>query len=94
MAPSASAPTLRMSRIVERWVRWENQLAAAIAADVGAGSNDPEPRVVAAALIGAVRVAAEAAPAEMDPKRRRAIADRAFGILGLLLAQYGTATGA
>lgn len=75
-------------RLRERWNRWEDVLADAIATDVGAGPADPEPRVLAAALTGAIRVAASAAARQ--PRRRREIAERAFGLLGSPLSRYGT----
>jgi len=62
-------------------------LADAIAADVDAGPADPEPRVLAAAITGAIRVAAAAAARQ--PRRRREIAERAFGLLGSRLSRYG-----
>jgi AcrR family transcriptional regulator len=74
-------------RLRERWNRWEDVLADAIATDVGAGPADPEPRVLAAALTGAIRVAAAAAARQ--PRRRRQIAERAFGLLGSRLSRYG-----
>jgi len=75
------------SRLRERWNRWEDMLAEAIAADVGASPGDPEPRVVAAALTGAIRVAAAAA--EQQPRRRREVAQRVFDLLGSRLSRYG-----
>ena len=74
-------------RLRERWNRWEDVLADAIATDVGAAPEDPEPRVLAAALTGAIRVAASAAARQ--PRRRREIAERAFGLLGSRLSRYG-----
>jgi len=75
------------TRLRERWNRWEDLLAEAIAADVGAAPGDPEPRVVAAALTGAIRVAAAAAWER--PSRRREIAERAFDLLATGLSRYG-----
>jgi AcrR family transcriptional regulator len=75
------------NRLRERWNRWEDMLAEAIADDVGAGPSDPEPRVVAAALTGAIRVAAAAA--ERQTARRREIAERVFDLLSSGLARYG-----
>jgi AcrR family transcriptional regulator len=74
-------------RLRERWNRWEDVLAEAIADDVEAAPGDPEPRVLAAALTGAIRVAAAAAVRQ--PRRRREIAERAFGLLGSRLSRYG-----
>jgi len=74
-------------RLRERWNRWEDQLAGAIARDIGAGPGDPEPRVVAAAITGAIRVAAAAALEQ--PRRRRQIAERAFELLSSGLSGYG-----
>lgn len=79
-------PAIR-SRLRERWNRWEDMLAEAIAADVGDGPGDPEPRVVAAALTGAIRVAAAAA--DEQPDRRREIAERVFDLLASGLSRYG-----
>jgi AcrR family transcriptional regulator len=75
------------NRLRERWNRWEDLLAEAIAADVGAAPGDPEPRVVAAALTGAIRVAAAAAWEQ--PSRRREIAERVFDLLATGLSRYG-----
>jgi AcrR family transcriptional regulator len=77
------------NRLRERWNRWEDLLAEAIAADVGAAPGDPEPRVVAAALTGAIRVAAAAAWEQ--PSRRREIAERVFDLLATGLSRYGAA---
>lgn len=92
---SAASPDLRQllqhpaiqSRLRERWNEWEDRLADAIADDVGAKRGDPEPRVVAAALTGAIRVAA--ASAQEPPRRRREIAERVFHLLASGLSTYG-----
>ena len=81
-------PAIR-SRLRERWNRWEDKLADAIAEDVGAKPGDPEPRVVAAALTGAIRVAAAAA--QEQTQRRREIAERVFELLVSGLSGYGAA---
>jgi AcrR family transcriptional regulator len=78
------------SRLRERWNKWEDLLAEAIADDVGAHRGDPEARVVAAAITAAIRIAAAAAIVE--PKRRRQIAERVFELLASGLTRYG-ATG-
>ena len=78
------------NRLRERWNRWEDMLAEAIARDVGARPEDPEPRVVAAALTGAIRVAAAAA--REQPERSRQIADRVFKLLCSGLSRYGAET--
>jgi AcrR family transcriptional regulator len=78
------------ARLRVRWNRWEDMLAEAIATDVGAGPGDPEPRVVAAALTGAIRVAA--ATAEAQPRRRTEFAERAFDLLASGLDRYGATT--
>lgn len=75
------------SRLRERWNRWEDVLAEAIADDVGARTGDPEPRVVAAAITGAIRIAAAAA--QDKPTRRKQIAERVFELLASGLSQYG-----
>ncbi len=75
------------NRLRERWNRWEDMLAEAIAADVHTEPADPEPRVLAAAITGAIRVAAAAAGGQ--PRRRREIADRAFDMLVDGLSHYG-----
>jgi AcrR family transcriptional regulator len=75
------------SRLRERWNRWEDLLADAIAEDVGARPGDPEARVVAAAITGAIRIAAAAA--REQPKRRKQIAEQVFELLASGLARYG-----
>lgn len=75
------------NRLRERWNRWEDLLTDAITADVGAAPGDPEPRVVAAALTGAIRVAMAAA--QEQPGRRVEIAKRVFDLLATGLSRYG-----
>lgn len=79
-------PPIR-ARLRERWNRWEDRIAEAIAEDVGARPGDPEPRVIAAALTGAIRVAA--ASALEQPRRRKEIAQRTFDLLASGLSRYG-----
>ncbi|HSS94635.1 MAG TPA: TetR family transcriptional regulator [Candidatus Dormibacteraeota bacterium] len=81
-------PAVR-ARLRQRWNRWEDKLADAIAQDVGAEAGDPGPRVVAAALTGAIRVAAAAS--QEHPRRRRQIAERVFELLASGLSSYGAA---
>lgn len=75
------------ARLRQRWNRWEDLLADAIADSVGARPGDPEPRVMAAALTGAIRVAAAAA--QERPRRRRQAAERVFELLASGLSRYG-----
>ena len=75
------------ARLRQRWNLWEDRLAEAIADDVGAARGDPEPRVVAAALTGAIRVASAAA--QEHPSARRQIAERVFELLASGLGSYG-----
>jgi AcrR family transcriptional regulator len=75
------------SRLREHWNRWEDVLAEAIADDVGARTGDPEPRVVAAAITGAIRIAAAAA--QEQPNRRKQIAEQVFDFLASGLSGYG-----
>lgn len=75
------------NRLRERWNRWEDDLAAAIAADVGAAAGDPEPRVVAALVTAAIRIAAESAGALAA--HREKVATRVFGLIGSGLSEYG-----
>lgn len=79
-------PAVR-ARLRERWNRWEDALAEAIAENVGARPGDPEPRVVAAALTGAIRIAAMTA--QEHPRQRREIAERVFELLASGLSRYG-----
>ena len=79
-------PAVR-ARLRERWNRWEDTLADAISEDVGAKAGDPEPRVVAAALTGAIRIAA--ITAQEHPRQRMEIAERAFTLLASGLSRYG-----
>jgi AcrR family transcriptional regulator len=79
------------ARLRERWNRWEDRLASAIGEVVGARPGDPEPRVVAAALTGAIRVAAD--EARRRPRDRRRIAERAFSLLASDLSRYGADAG-
>lgn len=79
-------PSIR-ERLRERWIRWEDVLSECIAAEVGARADDPEPRVVAAAITAAIRVAADAV--QRQPARRRRTAVRVFRLLATGLAGYG-----
>lgn len=79
------------ARLRERWNRWEDVLSEAIAAAAGAGPEDPRPRVVAAAITAAIRVAAAAA--EEQPGRRRDVAERVFDLLASGLSSYGVRPG-
>jgi AcrR family transcriptional regulator len=74
-------------RLRERWNRWEDLLAGAIAEDVGASLDDPKPKVVAAAITAAIRVAAAAA--QKQPKKRQQIAEQVFDLLASGLGRYG-----
>ena len=86
LAELLSHPSI-VARLRERWNRWEDVLAECIAEEVGARAGDPEPRVVAAAITAAIRVAASAA---LDkPQRRAAIAERVFELLAAGMANYG-----
>ena len=78
-------------RLRERWNQWEDVLAEAIADDVGAGAGDPRPRVVAAAITGAIRIAAAAAAEQ--PNQRKQVAVQAFELLASGLAHYGARPG-
>ena len=75
------------SRLRERWNRWEDLLAGAIAQDVGASLDDPQPKVVAAAITAAIRIAAAAA--QKQPKERKQIAEQVFELLASGLGRYG-----
>jgi AcrR family transcriptional regulator len=75
------------ARLRERWNRWEDVLAECIAVEVRARPGDPEPKVVAAAITAAIRVAA--ATALTKPTRRATIAQRVFGLLASGMASYG-----
>lgn len=86
LADLLKQPAVR-ARLRERWNRWEDTLAEAIAENVGARTGDPEPRVVAAALIGAIRIAAMTA--QEHPRQRGEIAERVFGLLASGLSRYG-----
>lgn len=76
-----------VNRLRERWNRWEDELAAAIGADVGTAPDDPEPRLVAAVITAAIRVAAAAAAGQTG--RRREVAARVFDLIASGLARYG-----
>jgi AcrR family transcriptional regulator len=78
-------------RLRERWNQWEDVLAVAIAEDVGAAPGDPRPRVVAAAITGAIRVAAAAAAEQ--PNQRKQVAVQVFELLASGLAHYGARPG-
>jgi len=83
-------PAVR-ARLRERWNRWEDTLAVAIAQDVGAKPEGPEPRVVAAAITGAIRIAA--ITAQEHQGQRKEIAERAFKLLASGLSRYGVGLG-
>ena len=76
-----------VNRLRERWNRWEDELAVAIAAHVGTAPDDPEPRLVAAVITAAIRVAA--ATAGEQTGRRREVAARVFDLAASGLARYG-----
>jgi AcrR family transcriptional regulator len=78
-------------RLRERWNQWEDVLAEAIAEDVGATAGDPRPRVVAAAITGAIRIAAAAATEQ--PNRRKQVAVQVFELLASGLVHYGARPG-
>ena len=78
-------------RLRERWNQWEDVLAQAIAEDVGAAASDPRPRVVAAAITGAIRTAAAAASEQ--PSRRKQAAAQVFELLASGLERYGARPG-
>jgi AcrR family transcriptional regulator len=78
-------------RLRERWNQWEDVLAEAIAENVGAAAGDPRPRVVAAAITGAIRIAAAAAAEQ--PSRRKQVAVQVFELLASGLARYGARPG-
>jgi AcrR family transcriptional regulator len=80
-----------VQRLRERWNRWEDVLADAIAADVGASAGDPRPRLVAAAVTSAIRIAAAAAAER--PQRRQQVAVQVFELLASGLARYGARPG-
>jgi|SRR5437879_5843098 len=75
------------NRLRERWNRWEDDLAAAIADDVGAAVGDPEPRLVAAVVTAAIRIAAESAGTQA--RHREDVASRVFDLIASRLADYG-----
>ncbi len=75
------------SRLRERWNRWEDLLAEAIADDVGASLDDPQPQVVAAAITAGIRIAAAAA--QKQPRERNRIAEQVFDLLAAGLGRYG-----
>jgi AcrR family transcriptional regulator len=79
-----------VNRLRERWNRWEDELAVAIAADVGTAPDDPEPRLVAAVITAAIRVAATAAAGQTG--RRREVAARVFDLIASGLARYGASS--
>ena len=76
-----------VARLRERWIKWEDELAACIADEVGASDDDPQPLVVAAAITSAIRVAAERA--RRHPDRRQALTRRVFELLASGLSDYG-----
>lgn len=78
-------------RLRQRWNQWEDVLAEAIANDIGAAAADPRPRVLAAAITGAIRIAAAAAAER--PNRRKQVAAQAFELLASGLAHYGARPG-
>jgi AcrR family transcriptional regulator len=80
-----------VNRLRERWNQWEDVVAEAIAEDVGAEAGDPRPRVVAAAITGAIRVSAAAAAEQ--PNRRKEVAVQAFEFLASGLGRYGARPG-
>ena len=77
-----------VARLRARWNEWEDILSSCIATQVGAKASDPEPRLVAAAITAALRIAAEAAQRRTDGRGK--IAERVFDLLASGLADYGS----
>jgi AcrR family transcriptional regulator len=76
-------------RLRERWDFWEQALAAAIADELGLSpDDDPEPLVLAAAVIGTFR-AFVAVAARRPPEEWPGLAERAFELLSSGLSQFG-----
>jgi AcrR family transcriptional regulator len=75
-------------RVRERWDVWEHALAEAIADELGFSPDDPEPLVVASAVIGTFR-AFVAVAARRPPEEWPDLADRAFDLLSSGLGQFG-----
>jgi AcrR family transcriptional regulator len=78
------------NRLRERWDLWEQALAKAIADELGYSRADPEPYVVAAAVVGALRGFVTVA-ARRPPEEWPALADRAFSLLTSGLSEFGAA---
>ena len=77
------------SSLRARWMRWEDQLTAAIAAATEPAPDDPRPRTAAGAILAAVRALLELAgraDVAADPK---ITLDRAFDLLASGLSGYG-----
>jgi len=72
-----------------RWMRWEDQLAAAIAVATDATPDDPRPRTTAGAILAAVRAMLEVAGRSSVAADPEIILDRAFDLLASGLSSYG-----
>jgi AcrR family transcriptional regulator len=85
-------PSVRQ-RLRERWQAWEDALATQLAAETGAGPDDVEPYVVAAAVIGAFRAVVQVAMVTEMRFDLPAVVDRAFDLLEVELPGYGARPG-
>jgi len=72
-----------------RWMKWEDQLAAAIATATDAGPNDPRPRTAAGAILAAIRALLEVAGRPDLAADPEITLNRAYALLASGLSGYG-----
>ena len=94
-SPDLTGPDLEQlhvaiaSSLRGRWMKWEDQLTAAIAAATDAAPDDPRPRTAAGAILAAVRALLELAGRADVAADPRITLDRAFDLLASGLSGYG-----
>ena len=77
------------NRLRQRWDLWEQALATVIGEELHMTRDDPEPYVMAAAIIGTVRAFVTVA-ARQEPQTWPQLMDRAFNLLEHGLGQVDT----
>jgi AcrR family transcriptional regulator len=77
------------NRLAGRWLKWEDELAAAIVSATNADEADPRPRTAAGAILAAVRALLEVGARPGMGAEPATILGRAFDLIGAGLDGYG-----